>query len=1103
MNFEAWQSGIRLAFLEPTVWEYLLLSLYGLLTLVVLIRSRDDFTRLTWPRLLLFIGLLVAPLLTERLLVVTFLGSDLLPPPNIPFAPSQPFVPLLGMLPVIAAGAWLGAGPALLVGLVCGVLRTGATTGGINDPFHIAFLGAIAGFLLRQDFRGKLPRIARQPLVAAFLATISAMFLLLVSAFVHVAHVGLSGLDYAITLTRVYFAPALLESIAAALIVQLIYLFFSHLVPVQVARRSPPYKRSLNSRFLYLFVPLIIIITVTLLYVVTNTALQLATSEAVDEMARDALGAAEGVPYFIHTGQGLLTEFASDETLWLDDPIPLEQALGRDLRTVAFFDQLILFGPDGQQLAMYPPSPTGSPELTNQEIRLLNRVLESGATQISNAHASNQGQAILSFITPLEPQEAGASTEVRALVGRTRLDVNPMINRILAGLQRTDARGEGFIVDSEGHIIAHPDHSMILTDWHVDKDRPRIATVLRGWAYESRNRRDNTRQIVYYWPVEGHPWGVVIRLPYEVVLEQAEKTATPLLLLQVLLGGGLIIVLSLVTGWLTQPLQQLAVAADRIAEGDLTQPVEISGEDEVARVGDAFNDMRVRLKNRMSDLSLLLEVSQAVSATLELPQGMPFVLEGALKATQAQVARIILLSADGEPQVVMSRGQPREGLGPLDRSLALAAKDMDHPLTVSNVPRARTLGDAETLKGPIKAALALPIRTKNRTSAVMWVGYGEVRQFDDSEIDLLSTLASQTAVLVENARLFQTAEGGRRRLAAILASTTDAVLVTDRDNCILLINPAAEQAFGVEAELVSEQEISEIGLAPALVQVFEEPLSPHEALTKEVPLPDGRTLYANVSTIVSADNKRIGRVAVMRDITHLKELDEMKSDFIATVSHDLRAPLTFMRGYATMLPTVGTLNDKQREYTEKILRGVGQMSELVNNLLDLGRIEAGVGLDRKPCHLGAILVEAVDSMRGRAKRKDLTLRMEPAQGMAIVSGDATLLRQAFTNLVDNAIKYTPNGGSVTVGLSVSEENGTPRAIVHVTDTGIGIAPEDQMRLFEKFYRIQRRDAPAAPGTGLGLSLVKSIIERHDGEIWVESKLNEGSTFYAALPLKED
>jgi len=1100
MDFEVWQSGIELAFLEPTTWEYLLLSLYGLLALAAIIRSRRDFTKLTWPRLLLFIGLLAAPLITEHLLVLNFLRFELLPQPNIPVTPSQPFAPLLGMLPVLAAGAWLGPGPALLIGLVSGVLRAGATTGGITDPFHIAFLGFIIGYLLQQDYRGQLPYVARQPIIAAVLATIVAMLLLLLSAFAHVAHVELSGLDYAITLTRAYFAPALLESLTAALIVQGVYLAFPPLVPVQVARRSPPYSRSLNSRFLFLFIPLITLITITLVYIVTNTALQLATSEAVEEMARDALGASEGVPYFIHTGQGLLTEFASDETLWHTNPITLEQRLGRDLRTVAFFDQLILFESDGQQLAMYPPSPTGSLELTTQENRLLNRVLESGAPQISTAHASPQGQAILSFITPLEQEEDAAS--YRALLGRTRLDVNPLINRIVAGLQRTDAQGEGFIVGSEGQIIAHPDHSMILTNWQVNETQPHIATVMRGWAYESRNSRDNTRQIVYYWPVEGYPWGVVLRLPYEVVLEQAEKIATPLLLLQILLGGGLVIVISLVISWLTQPLQQLATAADRIAEGDLTQPVEIPGEDEVARVGDAFNDMRVRLKNRMSDLSLLLEISQAVSATLELPQGMPFILEGTLKATQAQVAHIILLSADGEPQVLMSRGEPREGLGPLDRALALAAKDLDHPLIVNNLPRARTLADAETLKGPIKAALALPIRTKDRTSAVMWVGYGEVRQFDDSEIDLLSTLASQTAVLVENTRLFQTAEGGRRRLAAILASTTDAVLVTDRDNCILLINPAAEQAFGIEADLVSEQKIDQIGLAPPLVQVFEEPLSPNEALVKEIPLPDGRTLYANVSTIVSAENERIGRVAVMRDITHLKELDEMKSDFIATVSHDLRAPLTFMRGYATMLPTVGDLNEKQREYTGKILRGIGQMSELVNNLLDLGRIEAGVGLERKPCHLGAILVEAVDGLRSRANRKNMKLRMEPAQDMAIVSGDAPLLRQAITNLVDNAIKYTPHGGSVTVGLSVPEENEDRHAIIHVTDNGIGIAPEDQIRLFEKFYRIQRRDAPATPGTGLGLSLVKSIIERHEGEIWVESKLNEGSTFYVSLPLQQ-
>jgi two-component system phosphate regulon sensor histidine kinase PhoR len=353
-------------------------------------------------------------------------------------------------------------------------------------------------------------------------------------------------------------------------------------------------------------------------------------------------------------------------------------------------------------------------------------------------------------------------------------------------------------------------------------------------------------------------------------------------------------------------------------------------------------------------------------------------------------------------------------------------------------------------------------------------------------------------VLVENARLFQAAEGGRRRLAAILTSTGDAVLVTDRDDRVLLVNPAAEQAFDVAADVLVGQRVDQAGLAPALARVFTEPLSSSEGLTEEVPLPDGRTLYASVSTIVSAGGDPSGRVAVMRDITHFKELDELKSDFVATVSHDLRAPLTFMRGYATMLPMVGQLSDKQQDYLQKILRGVGQMTELIDDLLDLGRIEAGVGLERKPCHLGAILVEAVDGMRAQSAAKGLTLRLEQTEGGALVAGDAALLRQVVTNLVDNAVKYTPSGGTVTVGLWV--RNG--QAVIRVADTGIGIAPDDQVRLFEKFYRVKRRDTVGIRGTGLGLAIVKSIVERHGGRVWVDSELGRGSKFYIVLPLGE-
>jgi len=1096
MIFEVWRPWVRLIFLEPEIREYLLLALYVLVIFVLLVRSRRDFIRMGWRHLPLFLGLLVAPLLVNNLLVLSFSRPDLLPPPNVPAEPSSPCAPLLGALPVIAAGAWLGAGPALLVGLVSGILRAGMITGGIADPFHFAFLGYLVGFFLRQDYRGRLPLVVRQPIVAGPLATLLASPLLLLSMFAHTADSGLAGLDYAVMLTGAHLGPALLESLVATIIVQAIYLLSPRLCPVRVAHQSPPHSRTLNRRLLFLFVPLILTMTAVLVYAVTATTLRVATLEAVDEMARDANSAAEGIPHFIHTGQGLLEEFANDEGLRRSDPTALEAQLRGDLRTVAFFDQLTLFDSSGQRVAMYPPAPTGDPELTTQEETLLQRVLESGAPQLSPAHRSRRGETILSFLTPVEDEETGE--RLGALIGRTRLDVNPMIDRVLASLQWTRARGEGFVVDSEGRIVAHPDSDMLLARWRVDEKRPRITTVLDGWAYESRNPRDNTRQLVYYLPVEGYPWAVVIRLPYEVVLEQATQVATPLLLLQILLGGGLVIVIPLVTGWLTRPLKQLAAAADRIAEGDLTQPVRVPGDDEVARVGDAFEGMRARLKDRLDDLSLLLQISQAVSATLELPKGVPFILEGVLKATHAQVARIVLLSADGDPQMVMARGEPREGLGALDRAIAAAARDLEHPLVVENLARAKTLAEPETLSGPIKAVVALPVRTKDRVPAVMWVGYDEVRQFDTSETDLLSTLAGQTAVLVENARLFQAAEGGRRRLAAILASTTDAVLVTDWDDRILLVNPAAERAFGIAADAVVGQKINQAGLASALVRIFEKPLPPNEALAEEVPLADGRTLYASVSTILSAAGERIGRVAVMRDITYFKELDEMKSEFVATVSHDLRAPLTFMRGYATMLPMVGELNDKQREYVEKILQGVGQMSELIDNLLDLGRIEAGVGLERKPCHLGAILVEAVDGMRAQAAAKGLTLRLEPAEGVAMIAGDAALLRQAVTNLVDNAIKYTPSGGIVTVGLSVRDG----QAVIRVADTGIGIPRDDQVRLFEKFYRIKRRDMRDVPGTGLGLAIVKSIAERHGGKVWVDSEPGRGSTFYISLPLGE-
>ena len=1110
-----------LVFREPNAWGYALLVFESLLSLALLLLARRDFCRLDGRRLLLLVVSLLAPLASEHLLVVEFAGRRLLPLPGIPVAPPEPLAPLLGMLPIAVAGAWLGPGPALLTGLVKGILRAGMTSGAPVESVPLVLRGFVVGSLLRQDYRGRVPRLARQPIAALPLMTPIPALLLLISGFARAAASGLSGLDYAASLTASHFLPLLLESAVAAMLVQAFYLALPRLRPVRVTSRWPPYSRTLNRRLLFLFIPLVALIAVVLVYAVTATALRQATAEAVRQMARDANSAAAEIPHFVQTGQGLLAEFAEDEGLWRGDPNALQERLRRDMQMVVFFEQLLLFDADGHLLAQYPPAPVGDPRLTSQEQTLVELGLEDGAPQISQVHRSRQGVVILTFLAPmsaLSDSDQGAAVS-RVLLGRTYLDANPVVGRIVDGLQWADGRGAGFIVDSRGRIVVHPIPDMLLRVWEFDDAQGRIDSPEPGWAYRSRDSRDNTRQIVYRAPVEGYPWQVVIRLPHAVVLEQAREIATPLLGLQILLGGGLVVIVSLVTNWVTQPLKQLATAADRMAAGDLYEGVHVAGQDEVARLGDAFEEMRVRLKDRMEGLSLLLQVSRAVSGTLSLVEGMPFILEGALRALDAQVARMVFLGSDGEPCEVIGRGELCDGLDQLDRALAHVARRRNRPMVIENLRRARSFVETSTTKMGVSALVALPVQSRNELSGVMWIGYRTPQDFDASDIDLLSTLASQTSILVENARLFDTAEGERRRLAAILASTNDAVVVTDSDHRLLLINPAAERSFGVTGGNIVGRPVADVPLPATLRDVLQEPPEVVDGHSRELALADGRTLYASVSAILSNDGNRLGRVAVMRDITHLKELDELKSEFVSTVSHDLRSPLTLVRGYTGMLATAGQLNEDQKEYLEKVLKGVDQISNLVEDLLDLRRVESGIGFEAQPCKLVAIVSEGVDARRMRATAKDVDLRLKseiwdqsstpPAMvdpRSVIVLGDAASLRQAVTNLVDNAIKYTPSGGQVRVRVSVeqagtsSSADGPGRALIHVADTGIGIAPADQVRLFERFYRVRRADVPNVPGTGLGLSLVRSIIERHRGEISVESELNQGSTFCVSLPL---
>jgi signal transduction histidine kinase len=271
-----------------------------------------------------------------------------------------------------------------------------------------------------------------------------------------------------------------------------------------------------------------------------------------------------------------------------------------------------------------------------------------------------------------------------------------------------------------------------------------------------------------------------------------------------------------------------------------------------------------------------------------------------------------------------------------------------------------------------------------------------------------------------------------------------------------------------------------------------------ERHSSEIRMPDGKT-YLAMASPMTAEGKTIGRVCVLRDVTQLKEIDTLKSDFVSTVSHDLRSPLTLMRGYATMLEMAGELNEQQKSYIRMIVQGVDNMAKLVNNLLDLGRIEFGVGLQVDSIPVLDILERVTGSLQMQAKQKQISIGVEiPKDLPHAIEADQALLQQALYNLVENALKYTPEGGEVTIHLQTAPSELT----FAVQDSGIGIPKNDLPRLFEKFYRGTHREALAQRGTGLGLAIVKSIAERHGGSVWVESELGKGSTFYLQIPLAQ-
>ncbi|MEP7135271.1 MAG: ATP-binding protein [Chloroflexota bacterium] len=335
----------------------------------------------------------------------------------------------------------------------------------------------------------------------------------------------------------------------------------------------------------------------------------------------------------------------------------------------------------------------------------------------------------------------------------------------------------------------------------------------------------------------------------------------------------------------------------------------------------------------------------------------------------------------------------------------------------------------------------------------------------------------------------QISEAERSRLETVFNSINDSVMIFDEDYLVVLINPAMCRTFGLNAQESVGMPVLGVLTHPDLVALIKQPQVQNILRYHEVGFADGRVGNAQITPI-----PEIGFALTMQDITDLKEIDRVRSEFIHTVSHDLRSPLTSVIGYTELVERAGSLNDVQREFLKRIQESVQHITSLINDLLELGSIEAGLDTRREVVQLDGILNYTLEMLQGQIKAKHIKLKTEITPALPALRANPVRLRQVLDNVVGNAIKYSHDQGDVIVTMRAEDE----QIIVQVTDNGPGIPAKDQAHIFDKFYR--GSNISAHTGSGLGLAIVKTIVEAHQGRMWVESMVGKGSTFFIILPV---
>lgn len=515
-----------------------------------------------------------------------------------------------------------------------------------------------------------------------------------------------------------------------------------------------------------------------------------------------------------------------------------------------------------------------------------------------------------------------------------------------------------------------------------------------------------------------------------------------------------------------------------------------------------LTDYRVRQRE------YLLEISRALTAQLDLNSVLRRILDAAAELLSSNIGLIVLRQDDGSFAPRASYGIPTPLL-PVFAPLWAAApeRDLNGNWIVPQLDR-KVAAIARTGELGLRYTVAIPLIVGDQLVGLIYIFRAYSGRYTVIDRQVLQSFADQAAIAVHNAQLYQQVSREKQRLDAIIDATADGVLILDAARRITVFNRALARLLNVDADQV-------IGLAHDDVMVIEAQragLTLADALAGGWPLRDNAALYVEgdlrkadgsrvpagltYAALFDRDGRLVNIIANVRDMTRLREADDLKNTFISVISHELKTPVALIKGYA------GTLRREDARWDQKTVRDsaaiieeeADRLTQLIDNLLDASRLQAGaLKLNLGELALDQLARHIVKKFSVEAAQHPLALDFPP--DFPTVPADATRLEQVLSNLINNAIKYSPAHTAITIAGRV-----TPReVIVTVTDRGIGIPLEEQARIFERFYRVDDALSRRTQGSGLGLYLAKAVIEAHRGRIWVKSAPGQGATFAFALP----